>query len=120
MNTSSRIVLLALASSLLGAAAICQPPRHGLAHGNRPPTGLTGENGAANAGSANRETGVAGKVTMQGKVTPYLLTVSSPSSLWPRVGGVATVYYINANAGATDSTDEAANANIQTAVNTFN
>ena len=57
---------------------------------------------------------------MQGKVTPYLLTVSSPSSLWPRVGGVATVYYINANAGATDSTDEAANANIQTAVNTFN
>ena len=112
MNTSSRIVLLTLGSSLLGTAVLCQPPRHGLAPGNRPLTGLAGEHGTVNAGSV--------KVTMPGTGNPKFLTVSSPSSLWPKVGGVATVYYINANASATDSIDEAANANIQAAVNIFN
>lgn len=120
MNTSSRIVLVMLASSLLGTAALCQPPRHGLAPSDKPLTGLTGEHGAGNAGAGNQEARVAGKVTTPGKWNSDMLTVSSPASLWPQVGGVATVYYINANAGATDSTDEAANANIQTAVNTFN
>jgi hypothetical protein len=120
VNTSSRIVLLTLAACLLGAAALCQPPRHELAPGGRPLTGLTGDDGLANAGSVDGEVDGLGKATTPANEKSNLLTVSSPSSLWPKVDGVATVYYINANAGATDSTDEAANANIQTAVNTFN
>jgi hypothetical protein len=120
VNSSFRIVFLTLTFSLLGVTTLCQPPRYGLAPSDRPPTGLTGEDGKANAGSANREAGVAGKDTTLGKANPNFLTVTSPSSLWPTVGGVATVYYINANSSATDSVDEAANANIQTAVDTFN
>ena len=53
-------------------------------------------------------------------VRPHLATTAYPQYLWPKVGAVATVYYVNANAGATDAADMAANANIQTAVNTFN
>jgi Astacin (Peptidase family M12A)/Bacterial Ig-like domain (group 3) len=120
VDTASRIALLTLTCSLLGAAALCQPPRHGLAPSDRPLTGLTGRDGTANAVPVKGETGFADKVTTPGKANPNFLTVTSPSSLWPPMGGVATVYYINANADATDSTDEAANANIQTAVNTFN
>jgi hypothetical protein len=51
---------------------------------------------------------------------PELFSVASSQSLWPQVAGVATVYYLNANADSTDPAEEAANANIQTAINTFN
>jgi len=120
VNTSTPVTLFALALTLLGTAALCQPPRHSIAPSNRPLTGLTAKGSADNAASANPQAVAARKEIKPGKPKPDSLTVGSSSSLWPAITGVATVYYVNANAGATDPTDEAANADIQTAVNTFN
>jgi hypothetical protein len=123
VNPFLRNVLLSMSAGLLGMTAICQPPKNGPAPGTVPHPGQTGLNGPGSG-----MTVIQGDIILD-KVAPdktgarprsEMLTVASQSSLWPPVGGVATVYYVNANVGATDPIDEAANANIQTAVNTFN
>jgi len=120
LNPVFRATLFMLGPSLLSIAGLCQPPPHGPAPSSRPLTGLTGSDAKADSGPVNHGSGFAKKVPSPGSPNRNSLTVSSPLSLWPKVSGVATVYYTNANAGATDPTDEAANANIQTAINTFN
>jgi hypothetical protein len=47
--------------------------------------------------------------------TPDSVTVASASSLWPKVNGVATVYYVIDSAS-----DPSATSNIQSAISTFN
>jgi hypothetical protein len=108
---------------MLSIAALCQPPLNGPAPRSVPLTGQSAQ-GAADRARAilqgDMPPGNAAPSASAGRPRPQFLTVASAQSTWPRVGGVATVYYVNANASATDPTDVAANANIQTAINTSN
>jgi hypothetical protein len=117
-----RDFLLTAGAATLGISAICQPPRNGPAPLAGQFTGRTAQHATNGAGTIVDGDILVDKASPAGvgRANPMLFTVASPQSLWPKVGGVATVYYVNANANATDPTDEAANANIQTAVTTFN
>jgi len=123
VNVILRKMSFSMSAALLAVTAICQAPR------NSAPPRIRNYSGAMEQQAKQR-----GRTVLEGDIVidkpaansgaqrprPDSLTVAMSSSLWPQVAGVATVYYVNANAGAMDSVDEAANANIQTAVNTFN
>jgi hypothetical protein len=123
VNSFFRNILLAINACLLCMTAICQPPQNGPAPRTRQYTGQTAQRAKDRGWTVYQGDIILDKIApavVGGRPRPELLTVASQSSLWPQVGGVATVYYVNANAGATDSVDIAANENIQTAITTFN
>jgi len=118
-----RKMLLTLTAGLLGISAFCQPPHNGPAPRTGPAVVQAAQSGVDRDRKIYQGDIILDKAaspTPDGRPRPEFLTVATPQSLWPKVNGVATVYYVNANAGAMDPTDEAANANIQTAINTFN
>jgi hypothetical protein len=119
----SRCMFLSACVALLGLTAISQVPKNSPAPPMKPYIGQAAQRAKDRGWTVVEGDIIQDKVTPRSeavKPRPRTLTVASPSSLWPQVSGVATVYYVNANAGATDAADEAANANIQTAINTFN
>jgi hypothetical protein len=123
VNRFFRSILFFVSASLLATAAFCQPPSNGPAPHSKSFSGTVAQSAEKHGWKISRGDIIVDKVAApdaNGRPRPQLFTVASSQSLWPRVGGVATVYYVNANAGATDPTDEAANANIQTAINRFN
>ena len=123
MNSCHRYAILSILAFLPSMAAICQPPKNGPAPRVRQHTGQAEKRAEDRGWTIYQGDVIRDKIApaaLNGRPRPEMLTVASQSSLWPQVSGVATVYYVNANASATDPTDEAANANIQTAINTFN
>jgi len=119
----SRNILLSMSACLLGLTAICQAPLNGPLPRTKQYSGLNAQRAKARGwkvieGDIIQDKAAPAQTAVRPR--PNSLTVASQSSLWPQVDGVATVYYVNANAGQTDQTDETANANIQTAINTFN
>jgi len=118
-----RNILLSMSTCLLTLTVLCQPPSNGPAPRTRSFDGKAAQRAASKRNLIYHGDIIGDKAApavMNGRPRPLSVTVASPQSLWPQVGGVATVYYVNANADSTNPTDEAANANIQTAVNTFN
>jgi len=123
VNRFFRSILLIVSASLLATAAFCQPPSNGPAPHSKSFSGTAAQSAEKHGWKISQGDIIVDKAATadsKGRPRPELFTVASPQSLWPQVAGVAMVYYVNANAGATDPTDEAANANIQTAINTFN
>ena len=100
MVPTLRSIAVAIVCSLVAGTALCQAQ-----HNAPAPSDL--QRAAQSPAPASR-------------VHPNLATTAYPKYLWPKVAGVATVYYVNANAGATDAADMAANANIAAAVGIFN
>jgi hypothetical protein len=118
-----RNIVLVFTAGMLGLNALCQVPSNGLAPQSKGPAGSAVEWAKARGWKVIEGDILVDKAAASGgapRPRPDSLGEAFPSTLWPLVSGVATVYYVNANAGATDPTDEAANANIQTAINTFN
>jgi hypothetical protein len=113
-------LLLVTTAGILGMTAICQAPVNGPAPRSTPYTGLTPHQASDSHWTVVEGDIIQDKNTLAVQPRPDSLTVATTSSLWPQVAGVATVYYLNANAGAMDAADMAANANIQTAIDTFN
>jgi hypothetical protein len=118
-----RNILLSMSAGLLGLSAICQVPLNGPAPRTKQYSGLNAQRAQARGwkvveGDIIQDKAAPAQTAVRPR--PNTLTVASQTSLWPKVDGVATVYYVNANAGAMDQTDETANANIQTAIDTFN
>jgi hypothetical protein len=123
VNPFIRSILLFVSASLLAIVALCQSPSNGPAPRTRSFSGRSAQSAEKNGWTISQGDILVDKVALpdaKDRPRPQFFTVASSQSLWPQVGGVATVYYVNANAGATDPTDEAANANIQTAINIFN
>jgi Bacterial Ig-like domain (group 3)/Astacin (Peptidase family M12A) len=118
-----RNLVLTLTAGLLSISAFCQVPHNGPAPHSRLSAVQATQSGIDQSRKIYQGDIILdkpGSFTPDGRPSPQFLTVASPQSLWPKVNGVATVYYVNANANATDPTDEAANANIKTAINIFN
>jgi hypothetical protein len=123
VNRFFRSILFFVSTSLLATNAFCQPALNGPAPHSKSFSGTAAQSAEKHGWKISQGDIIVDKVAApdaEDRPRPQLFTVASSQSLWPRVGGVATVYYVNANAGATDPTDEAANANIQNATNTFN
>ena len=100
MIASRRSISVAFVFSLLSVAALCQAPQNGPAPNVLPR--------------------VAQPSSSPIHVHSNMATTAYPQYLWPPVSGVATVYYVNANANSMNTAEMAANANIATAVGIFN
>ena len=125
MNSFRRYWMLSIFACFLNTTTNCQPAKNGPAPRIKTYTGLAAQRAKDRGWTIYQGDIIQDKlapVALDGRPRPEMLTVASQSSLWPppQGGGVPTVYYVNANAGATDPVDEAANANIQTAITTFN
>src|SRR5580692_4975110 len=123
VNALFRNIWLSISAGLLGLTAFCQPAPNGPLPRQTPHSSQTAQWAKDRGWTVYQGDIILDKIApavVGGRPRPEMLTVASQSLLWPQVGGVATVYYVNANAGATDSVDIAANENIQTAITTFN
>jgi len=97
LNFPLRTLLLPIVAGLLGMTAFCQPPHNAPAPRTAPSVGV-----APQSENAQRKEYLSGDILLDKLVTqqksrrpnPDFLTVASLQSLWPQVGGVATVYYI--------------------------
>jgi len=108
------------AAGLVCAASLCQQPLNAPDPGLKRLPELAGPV-AVDRGRTGLKADLPGKQAgAAGRPRPQFLTAASPQYLWPRVGGVATVYYVNANANSMNAAEMAANANIAAAIGTSN
>lgn len=117
MNPFFRSIFLSISAGALALTAVSQVQEHSLAPQNVPYTGQTpiapvDHDRVRFQGDILLDKPVA---SLSSRPKPQMLTVASPQSLWPQVGGVATVYYT-----IDPDSDPNATPKINDAISTFN
>ena len=112
-----RSMFLSISAGALALTAVSQVQEHSLAPQNVPYTGQTpiapvDHDRIRFQGDILLDKPVA---SLSSRPKPQMLTVASPQSLWPQVGGVATVYYT-----IDPDSDPNATPKINDAISTFN